>query len=166
MSGSCPIGAINLGWPTLAARLCVCLLVWIVVLPGPASGTLKGESKRAMVLHSFGRDFRPWGQYARTIREELDQRSPWQLDIREHSLITARSSDEESEAAFVGYLNAFSSGQAPDIVISIGAPAANFIQRNRVRLFTTTPMALTAVEQRRIQFSGLSRQGHRCCCCP
>jgi signal transduction histidine kinase len=156
MSGSGRIGAINLGWPALAARLCVCLLVWIVVLSGSASGTLKGETRRVTILHSFGRDFRPWGQYARTIREELDQRSPWQLDIQEHSLITARSSDGDSEAAFVDYLNAFSSGQAPDIVISIGAPAANFIQRNRVRLFTATPMVLTAVEQRRIQFSNLS----------
>ena len=154
MSGGVPIGAINRGWSVLAAHLCVWLLVWASVLPGPASSAFKGDPKRVMIPHSFGRDFRPWGDYATTIREELDHRSL--LDIEDHSLITARSGDENPEPAFVACLNALNSVHSPDIVISIGAPAANFIQRNRERLFASTPMVLTAVEQRRIQFSSLS----------
>ena len=150
------IRAVCLGWPALAACLGICFLVWAVVLPGPANGTPKGASKRVMILHSFGRDFRPWGHYPRTIREELDRLSPWQLDIQDHSLITARSSDENPESAFVAYLNTLNSGQALDIVISIGVPASNFIQRNRERLFAAIPMVLTADEQRRIQLSSLS----------
>lgn len=157
MSGRDPIRAINLGWPALAARLCVCLLVLsATMLSGPASGALKDESKRVVILHSFGRDFRPWGHYAKAIREQLDRLSPWQLDIQDHSLITARSSDENPEPAFVAYLNTLNSGHAADIVISIGAPAANFVQRNRARVFAATPLVLTAVEQRRIQSSSLS----------
>jgi signal transduction histidine kinase len=156
MSGRVPTAAISPGWPVLAARLCVCLVVWAAILPGLASSAPRVDSKRVLILHSFGRDFRPWGHYARTIREELDHLSPWQLDIQDHSLITARSSDENPEPAFVAYLNALNSGRAPDIVISIGAPAASFVQRNRARLFAATPMVLTAVEQRRIQFSNLS----------
>lgn len=156
MRGRVPIGAINRGWAVPAARLCVWLLVLAATWPGPASSAVKGESKRVMILHSFGRDFRPWGNYARTIRGELDRRSPWQLDIQDHSLVTARSGDEDSEAAFVAYLKALNSGHSPDIVISIGAPAANFVQRNREHLFVETPMVLTAVEQRRVQFASLS----------
>ena len=64
------------------------------------------EPKRVMVLHSFGRDFKPWNEYARTIRTELERQSPWPLDIIDHSLMTARSSDEDSEAPFVEYLRA------------------------------------------------------------
>lgn len=158
MSGRVSIRAISLGWPAFATRLCVCLVAWAVVLPGPASGEFKDDPKRVMILHSFGRDFRPWGNYARTIREELDRLSPWQLDIQDHSLITARSNDENPEPAFVAYLNMLNSGHSPDIVISIGAPAASFVQRNRERLFAATPMVLTAVEQRRIQFSSLSEK--------
>jgi signal transduction histidine kinase len=155
MSVRIPIGAINRGWSVLAARLCVCLVVW-AGLPGPASSAPSDEHKRVLILHSFGRDFRPWGRYARTIREELDRVSPWHLDIQDHSLISARSGDENPEPAFVTYLNALYSEHRPDIVISIGAPAANFVQRNRARLFAAIPMVLTAVEQRRIQFSSLS----------
>jgi signal transduction histidine kinase len=109
-----------------------------------------------VILHSFGRDFRPWGEYAKTIREDLDRLSPWHLEIQDHSLVSARSSDENPEPAFVAYLNALNAQHPPDLVISIGAPAANFIQRNRDRVFADIPTVLTAVEQRRIQFSNLS----------
>ena len=37
---------------------------------------LAAEPKRVMVLHSFGRDFKPWNEYARTIRTELERQSP------------------------------------------------------------------------------------------
>jgi signal transduction histidine kinase len=153
MSRRVPIGAVNPGWPVLAAFLCACVLI---LAARPASSAPRDESKRVLILHSFGRDFRPWGRYARTIREELERQSPWQLNIEDHSLITIRSIGDDPEPAFVAYLNALNSKHSPDIVISIGAPAANFVQRNRARLFAATPMVMTAVEKRRIELSNLS----------
>src|SRR6185312_6567618 len=114
------------------------------------------ESKRIMLLHSFGREFKPWGEYATTIREELNKQSPWPLDITEHSVVTARSSDEEPEAAFVEYLRQLFAKQPPDVIISLGAPAAAFVQRHRQQLLATTPMVLTAVEVRRVRYSDLT----------
>jgi signal transduction histidine kinase len=114
------------------------------------------EPKRVVLLHSFGRDFKPWSEYARSIRSELGRQSPWQLDITDHSLVTARSSDEEPEAPFVAYLRALFAKQAPDLIVSVGAPAAAFVQRHRSQLFPDTPMVLTAVDERRVQFSRLS----------
>jgi hypothetical protein len=64
------------------------------------------EPKRVMLLHSFGRDFKPWSEYAKSIRAELDRQSPWRLDITDHSLLSARSSDEDPESPFVEYLRA------------------------------------------------------------
>ena len=55
---------------------------------------LAAEPKGVMLLHSFGREFKPWSEYAKSIREELVRQSPWPLDITDHSLVTARSSDE------------------------------------------------------------------------
>ena len=69
-------------------------------------GAVAAEPKRVLVLHSFGRDFKPWSEYAKSIREELARQSPWPLDITDYSLVTARSSDEDPEAAFVEYLRA------------------------------------------------------------
>ena len=120
------------------------------------SATLAAESKRIMLLHSFGRDFQPWSEYAKAIRAELDRQSPWPLDIIEHSLVTARFSDDNPEAPFVEYLRALFAKHPLDLIVSIGAPAANFVQRHRERLFATTPMVLMAVDQRRLQYSNLT----------
>jgi signal transduction histidine kinase len=150
MSGRGPIGAIKPGWPVLAARLglCVCLLVLAVILPGPASSAPRGEPKRVLMLHSFGRDFRPWSEYALSIKAELERQSPWPLDLQEHTLLTARFENPGPEAPFVDYLRSLYAGRQPDIVLSIGAPAARFVQKYRAQLFPETPMVLTAVEQR------------------
>ena len=117
---------------------------------------LAAESKRVMLLHSFGREFRPWNVYANTIRTELGLQSPWPLDVIEHSLITARFSDDDSEIAFVEYLRALYAKHRLDLIICLGAPAADFVQRHRQELFPFTAMLFTAVEQRRIQPSSLT----------
>ena len=65
-------------------------------------------------------------------------------------------SDENSEAAFVEYLRALYASRPVDLIVAIGAPAANFVQRYRQRLFPATPMVFTAVEQRRVQYEKLT----------
>jgi len=114
------------------------------------------EPKRVLVLHSVGRDFKPWSEYAKAIRSELDRQSQWPLEIIEQSLLTARSDDENPEDPFVEYLLALFVKRPLDLIVCIGAPAADFVQRRRQQLFATTPMVFTAVEQRRIQRSGLT----------
>ena len=64
------------------------------------------EAKRVVLLHSFGRDFKPWSENARVIRSELERRSSSRLDISDLSLMTARFSDENPEIPFVDYLRA------------------------------------------------------------
>ena len=100
---------------------------------------LAAEHKRVMLLHSFGQDFKPWSEYAKDIRAELKRQSPWPLDIIENSLVTARFSDENPEAPFVEYLSALFANRPLDVIVSIGAPAADFVQRHRRRLFPATP---------------------------
>jgi hypothetical protein len=88
MSGRVPTAAIDPRWPFLAAFFCVWLLVWATMLSGPASGEPRGEPKRVLMLHSFGRDFLPWSAFARAIRTELEQQSPWPLELQEHNLLS------------------------------------------------------------------------------
>jgi signal transduction histidine kinase len=114
------------------------------------------ETKRVMLLHSFGPDVKPWSDYARAIRNELNRQSPRPLNIYEHSLVTARSSDENPEIPFVQYLRALYAESQPDLIVSIGAPAAAFVQRHRHELFPTVPMLLTIVDQSRVRYSNLT----------
>src|SRR5262245_61066174 len=122
----------------------VALLLFAMLEPAAA------EAKRVVLLHSFGQDFKPWSEYAKTIRSELQRQSPWQLDITDHSLVTARSKNEDPEVPFVNYLRALFAEQRPDLIVSIGAPAAAFVQRHRSELFSSTPMVFTAVDERRV----------------
>ncbi|MCA1454649.1 GHKL domain-containing protein [Bradyrhizobium sp. BRP22] len=157
MGGHAPIGVPNMSRPVVATWLCACLLVLSVILPEPASGAApRGEPKRVLLLHSFGRDFRPWSEFARTIRAELERQSPWPLDLQEQTLLTARFNNPGREAPFVDYLRSLYQDVAPDIVISIGAPAASFVQRYRAELFPNTPMVLAAVEQRLVNRAELT----------
>jgi len=50
-----------------------------------------------MILHSVGREFRPWNEYAKAIRAELDRQSPAPLDVQEHSLVEAHDGQISAE---------------------------------------------------------------------
>jgi len=137
-------------------RPAVGFVLFLLAASLACTAAVAAEPKRVMLLHSFGRDFKPWSDYAKSIRAELERQSPWPLDITDHSLVSARSSDEDPESPFVDYLRALFAKQPLDLIVSIGAPAAAFVQRHRERLFNNTPMVFTAVEQRRVQYSTLT----------
>ncbi|MDA9410258.1 sensor histidine kinase [Bradyrhizobium sp. CCBAU 45384] len=137
--------------------------LWLSLLLAALSGSAdaaqrsaRGELKRVLMLHSFGREFRPWSEYARSIKAGLEQRSAWPLDIQEHTLLSARFNNPGPEAPFVEYLHSLYEGAPPDIVLSIGAPAARFAQRYRAKLFPDTPMVLTVVEERLVDRADLT----------
>ena len=131
------------------------LLVGVVLLFSMTRVAIS-EPKRVLLLNSFGRDFAPWNEYARSIREELSQQSKVPLDIFEASLATARFAEDE-EGPFVDYLHALFLKRRLDLVISLGAPAANFLQRHRETLFPSVPAVYTAMENRRVSVEALTR---------
>lgn len=109
-----------------------------------------------LILNSFGHNFRPWTEYEKTIRAELNRQSSWPLDIHDYSLVTSHSSEDYPEAPFVEYLKALEAAHPSDLVVSIGTPASSFVRRNRHRLFTNTPTVNALIEQRRVQPDGLT----------
>ena len=133
-------------------KYCFSAAVFLLILLNAAAA----EPRRVVVLHSYGQNFKPWSEYAKALRQELDRQSPWPLDIQDFSLITARTQDENAEVQFAAYLSALFSRHGPDILVAFGAPAAAFVQRRRAELFPTTPMVLTAVDERRVQQSALT----------
>jgi hypothetical protein len=142
---------------SLVQRTCsAAAIIFCLMHPLACQTAVAAEAKQVMLLHSFGRDFKPWSEYAKSIREELNRQSLWPLDITEHSLVTARFGDEDPEIPFVEYLRTIFAKRPLDLIVSIGAPAAAFVQRHRQQLFANTPMVFTAVEQRRLQYSRLT----------
>ena len=64
--------------------------------------------------------------------------------------------NDKSDALFVDYLHALYAETPPDLIVALGAPAANFVQRYRPRIFAKTPMLFYAVEARRVQYDQLT----------
>ena len=131
----------------LWARSFTVALVVALLLATPCPGEAADpEPKRVLMLHSFGPRFKPWSDYAQSIRSEISRQWHKPVDFLDQSLVNARLDDEKSEALFAEYLQALYTSRPIDLIVAIGAPAAAFVQRYRQRLFPVTPMIFTAVE--------------------
>jgi signal transduction histidine kinase len=142
---------------SFCARLFTAALTITVLLATSCqSQAADPEPKRIMMLHSFGPRFKPWSDYEQYIRSEISRRWQKPVDFLDQSLVNTRLEDENAEAIFADYLRALYTNRPVDLIVAIGAPAAAFVQRYRPRLFPATPMILTAVEQRRVQYEKLT----------
>ena len=139
----------------------VLALTMATILTTSTSSRAHVEPKRVLMLHSFGLRFKPWTDYAQFIRSGITRGSQTPVDFHDHSLLNARLTDDKSDAPFVDYLHALYAEKAPDLILAIGAPAANFVQRYRERIFPGNPMLFTAVEARRVQYDKLTQGRHR-----
>src|SRR6185436_8578703 len=110
-------------------------MVFCVLALLACQAAIAAEPKRVLILHSFNREVKPWKEMSTEIHTELARQSPWPLDIVDHSIVTARNEDDKSEARFVDYLDALFKKDPIDLILSIGAPAAVFVQRHRQKLF-------------------------------
>jgi signal transduction histidine kinase len=125
------------------------ILLSTVVLLLATTGAALSEPKRVLLLHPFGRDFVPWSQYGKTVREELLRQLPDGIDLYETALVSARSGDVE-EGPFADYVRALFVKRKPDLVVAISSPAISFIQKHREQLFPSVPAVFMGVDQRRI----------------
>jgi signal transduction histidine kinase len=125
------------------------ILLSTFVLLLATTGAAPSEPKRVLLLHPFGRDFVPWSQYGKTVREELLRQMPEGIDLYEASLVSARSGDVE-EGPFADYVRALFAKRQPDLVVAISSPAISFIQKHREQLFPSVPAVFMGVDQRRI----------------
>ena len=53
----------------------------MIILCVAANYAMAADAKRVMFLHSFGPQFKPWSDYARAIRTEIDRQAKWSIDF-------------------------------------------------------------------------------------
>ena len=71
---------------TFVAALAIALLLATLC----QSQAADPEPKRVLMLHSFGPRFKPWSDYAQSIRSEISQQRQKPVDFLDHSLMNAR----------------------------------------------------------------------------
>ena len=132
------------------------ILITAVLLFLAAASEAMAAPKRILLLHSFGRDFAPWNEYEKSIRAELDRQSPEPIYFYEASVVTAHFTDENVERPLADYLSALLGNAQPDLIVTVGSPAAGFFQRYRRQLFPGVPLLLAAAEERRVAYANLT----------
>ncbi len=113
-----------------------------------ALGAEAAGPKRVLILHSFSRDFAPYDAIASTFRTDLARRSTEPLTFVEVNLDFRRVANEKEERAYVEFLNARSDDGPPDVVVTLGPPAARFYVRHRAELFANAPLVMGALDAR------------------
>ena len=132
-----------MGW----ARWAWIAVSLLALAPGNATAA---DTKRVLLLHSFGANFQAEDTFAGYLRTDLAEKSPYSLDRYEVSLEIARFADGERDEAFLNYLRALFPTHPPDLIITMVSSAARFIQRHRRDLFPSTPVIFAALDARAI----------------
>jgi len=128
-------------------RLRRCLLT-AVLLGAALTASASEAPKRVLIIHSFGPEFGDFA--AKALRSELDRQLPGRIELYESWLVSARFATSDEDPAFASYLKALFEDRALDLIITFGAPAANFLQIHRQSMFPQVPALLADVEERRV----------------
>jgi len=89
-----------------------------------------------------------WNAVPPSFKEELARQLPWPIEFHEAALEAARADQPQAETAFTEYLRALYAQHQPDLVVPVGAPAAQFLCRHRASLFSQTPLLIGGIDQR------------------
>ena len=120
-----PYGGLTTASYTLRMKLLVSLWIAVAVFllisigastAQPRPNETAARPKTIFVLHSYGQNFEPWATWVIEMRHELARQALWPLDFQEHSLVTARDGDSNTEAKFVEYLAARHARRPPDLI--------------------------------------------------
>ncbi len=126
-------------WTLAAAMVLVCS-----TLAAAAS------TKKVLILQSHVRGFEPHSSASGWFQQGLAEESPDVVEFFEFYLPPGSDVGSRGDAAFIRYLQSFQIDKNFDLVVSLGAPATDFLQENRARLFPRTPHLVMGTEQRRV----------------
>lgn len=126
------------------------LWFWLWLLMA-ALGTSAAEPRRVLLIHSFGREFEPFHTVSESFRSELTRLSPEPVEFVDAALQGVRIDDGTQDGPLLDYVLALFAGHQPDLVVTVGGPAARFAQRHQDRLFPGSPVLIAATDQRHLK---------------
>jgi ABC-type uncharacterized transport system substrate-binding protein len=113
-----------------------------------ATAVAAPPTRRVLLLHSLENESAPFTAFERAFRKNLGAQLPEGVQFSEVSLQTGQGIDHQEPV--LGYALARFGEQPPDLIVSMGGPAAKFAQKQRHSLFPSTPLLFAAVDQRHL----------------
>ena len=122
-------------------------LLLLAMVPAIAEQPDVKSSKRVLILHSFGRDYSPFAEMGNSFRTTLINRAKFALDLYEATVFKARF-EQADEKGLLSYLHDTFTTRKPDVIVTLGFPAAKFMEQNRQELFPDIPIVVSHLERR------------------
>lgn len=132
----------------LSGRLPFLLLSFFTAL-----GMAAPIQRRVLFLHSFEHESAPFYVFEEVFRQQLAKQSAKGVRFYEAHL---HEGDSAAQQPVLDYLLSRFGNQPPDLLVTIGGPAAKFAKENRSRLFPSTPMLFAAVDHRHLENAALA----------
>src|SRR4051812_6269287 len=103
--------------------------------------------KRVLIVNSFNSTAPPFSVQSTAFKSALVEKMGEPVDLDEVSLDMARY-EADMQMAIVDYLEKRQAKWRSDLVVTIGVPAAGFVDKYRDRLFPQTPVLYAGADQR------------------
>lgn len=123
----------------------------MLLLFGPLTAVARAETRQVLVLSSGERPFAPQSGFGDALVRDLIRLSREPIQFVEIAVQAARASDEEPDASIARRVRSRFAADNPDLVITVGGPAATFAQQFRRELFPATPMLIAGVDRRFVE---------------
>jgi signal transduction histidine kinase len=123
------------------------VLIFAFLVVGHSVGSEGQAPARVLMIHSFGRDLAPFDRITAVFRNRLAERLGGAAVFLDATLDAGRPITQTEETAFADYLRARFAGSPPDLVVTVGQPAARFYTAHRAALFSS-PLMLGALDER------------------
>jgi signal transduction histidine kinase len=127
-----------------------------MIFVSTAPQSFAAEVKQVLVINSFGRNFSPFVNFAESFRSAITKDAKTPIDFYETSVFTERFEKRDDESSFVNYLRELFPHHNFDLIVTLGGPAARFIQQHRSNLFPETPLLITGVAEELVSTAALT----------
>jgi signal transduction histidine kinase len=128
-------------------RWTVALLPAMAILCAPHDA-MAVKPKQVLLLHSFGREFAPYDVIVASFRTELVNGSSEPIAVFDASMDAGQTSGSDVQQSLLELLRRRFSGSTPDVVVTVGPPAAAFYPQNRDKVFPAAPLVICGVDER------------------
>jgi len=133
--------------------------VWLLLLMVLMPSAAPASPPSILILHPYRRDAMPFGAVSAELKIALSRNISAPLDIYEESLDLDRFPSSPAQSGMAEFLKKRFSAHRIDLVVPIGAPAAQFLVQYRESVFPGTPALFLSADSRLIDPKSLRRNG-------
>ena len=142
--------------PSSAIRRALCCRAATLLLPLLAATSSEAAVRHVVLLQSLERGNLALDFFSGNFRVDIDQGSSEPVTFSQF-VVNPLGFEESPGAAMAEYLRvAFVGRPRPDLVVTVGGPAAAFARRYRPRLFPDSPLLFAAVDERFLESAPLA----------